>query len=241
MSDGASQTNTPAIRVALADDQRLLREGLSVILGSAPDIILIGEAEDGAQAVALAERERPDVFLLDIRMPRMDGIEATRLIRVASPTTRVLLLTTFDLPELVVEGMQAGASGFMLKDASAEELTAAVRAVSRGQTVAQGQSVAQLLASISSPAPFPTSFAASGADRQALPQPMGQPTKDFGLTDRERDVLRLIAQGRANIEIADELVVSEATVKTHINHIFAKLGARDRAQAILLAQRHGLV
>ena len=241
MSDAASRTSAPMIRVALADDQRLLREGLRIILGSAPDLVLIGEAEDGAQAVVLAEREHPDVFLLDIRMPQLDGIEATRRIRATSPTTRVLLLTTYDLPELVIEGMQAGASGFMRKDASAEELTAAVRAVSRGQTVAQGQSVAHLLASMTSASPIPRSFVAPGAGERATQAPMARPTRDFGLTDRERDVLRLIVQGRANTEIADELVVSEATVKTHINHIFAKLGARDRSQAILLAQRHGLV
>lgn len=239
MSEATSKASAPAIRVALADDQRLLRDGLGVILSSAPDLIVIGEAEDGAQAVALAERERPDVFLLDIRMPQLDGIEATRRIRAISPTTRVLLLTTYDLPELVVEGMQAGASGFMLKDASAEELTAAVRAVSRGQTVAQGQSVARLLANLAGVAAPPAASATPGADGSQAPG--AQVANAFGLTDRERDVLRLIAQGRANAEIADDLVVSEATVKTHINHIFAKLGARDRAQAILLAQRHGLV
>ncbi len=233
----ADKMRAPVIRVAIADDQRLLREGLAIILSATPDLVLIGEAEDGAQALTLAERERPDVFLLDIRMPQIDGIEATRRIRMVSPTTRVLLLTTFDLPELVVDGMQAGAAGFMLKDASAEELTAAVRAVARGQAIAQGQSVAQLLASLASAAP---TFGQGTGERFALSQGAQAPT-GFGLTERERDVLRLIAQGRANAEIADDLVVSEATVKTHINHIFAKLGARDRAQAILLAQRHGLV
>lgn len=211
------------IRVGIADDQHLLRDGLRIILNSAPDITVVGEAEDGEAAVALAERERPDVMLLDIRMPRVDGIEATRRIRQIAPATKIALLTTHDVPELVGQGIQAGASGYLLKDASAEEVCAAVRAVARGQIILQGQSAARLVASAAS---------ATGATPTA---------SDFGLTDRERDVLRLIAQGRTNAEIASELVVTDATVKTHINHIFAKLGARDRADAILLAQRHHLV
>ena len=216
------------IRVALADDQRLLREGLRIILDAAPDITVVGVAEDGLDAIALAAKEQPDVMLLDIRMPRCDGIEATPRILQASPQTRVLLLTTFDMPDLVIEAMRAGASGFLLKDSSAEQLTAAVRAAAEGQMLLQGQSAAGLLAGLARP----SSVEAAQLER---------PAQDFGLTEREQDVLRLIARGMSNAEIAQELVVSEATVKTHINHIFAKLGARDRAQALVLAQQHRLV
>lgn len=221
-----------AIRVALADDQRLLREGLRIILDAAPDMTVVGVAEDGLDAIALAAKEQPDVMLLDIRMPRCDGIEATPRILQASPQTRVLLLTTFDMPDLVVEGMRAGASGFLLKDSSAEQLCAAVRAAAEGQVLLQGQSAAGLLAGLA------RSSSAGGTTQPARP---GLPTRDFGLTEREQDVLRLIARGLSNAEIAQHLVVSEATVKTHINHIFAKLGARDRAQALVLAQQHKLV
>ncbi len=212
------------IRVGLADDQQLLRDGLRVILNAAPDITVVGEAADGEAAIALAEREQPDVMLLDIRMPRCDGIEAAQRIRQIAPATRIALLTTHDIPELVARGIQAGASGFLLKDASAEEVCAAVRAVARGQVILQGQSAAQLIAGAASTASI-----------------TGAPLADFGLTEREREVLRLIARGRTNAEIAADLVISDVTVKTHINHIFAKLGARDRTDAILRAQRYGLV
>lgn len=202
------------IRVALADDQRLLREGVRIILEAAADMTIVGVAEDGLDAIALAAKEQPDVMLLDIRMPRCDGIEATPRILQASPQTRVVLLTTFDMPDLVIEGTRAGASGFLLKDSSAEQLCAAVRTVAEGQVLVQGQSAASLLAGLARP-PVPA-----------------QSAPDFGLTNREQEVLHLIAQ---------ELVVSEATVKTHINHLFAKLGARDRAHAIVLAQQQKLV
>lgn len=217
------------IRVALADDQRLLREGLWTILEAAGDIVVVGVAEDGQAGVELAEAEQPDVMLLDIRMPRMDGIEAARRVRQVSPTTRIILLTTFDQPELVVEGVRAGASGFLLKDSSAEELCAAVRAVMRGQVLLQGQSAAQLLAGM-----------AGGAAAVEHTGGSAQTEDAFGLTEREREVLRCIARGLNNGEIAAELFISDATVKTHINHIFAKIGARDRAHALILAQQHGL-
>ena len=218
------------IRVALADDQRLLREGLRIILEATPDIELVGEAEDGIAATELAAAERPDVLLMDIRMPRRDGIAATEAVRQASPGTRVLLLTTFDTPELVVEGLRAGASGYLLKDCSAEELRAAVRAVARGQVLLQAQSAAQLLAGL----PLPTQ--ATQADRTADEEL----EDEAGLTAREREVLRQIAEGHTNAEIAAALVVGEATVKTHVHHILAKLGARDRAHAIVLARQRGL-
>jgi DNA-binding NarL/FixJ family response regulator len=221
-----------SIRVALADDQRLLREGLRIILDAAPDITVVGVAEDGLDAIALAAKEQPDVMLLDIRMPRCDGIEATPRILQASPQTRVLLLTTFDMPDLVVEGMRAGASGFLLKDSSAEQLCAAVRAAAEGQVLLQGQSAAGLLAGLARP---------SSPGGATQPERPAQSAQDVGLTEREQDVLRLIARGFSNAEIAQHLVVSEATVKTHINHIFAKLGARDRAHALVLAQQHKLV
>ena len=211
------------IRVALADDQRLLREGLRTILEAAPDIIVVGEAEDGMAATTLATTLQPDVMLMDIRMPRRDGIAATEAIHKTHPTIRILLLTTYDTPETVVDGLRAGAAGYLLKDCSAEELCSAVRTVARGQVVLQTPSAAQLLATLSLPTAAPT------------------PTQGdtSGLTERERDVLQLVVRGRNNTEIAAELFVSEATVKTHINHIFSKLGARDRAHAVILAHQLG--
>lgn len=211
------------IRIALADDQRLLREGLRIILDATPDITVVGIAEDGLAAIELARAERPDVMLLDIRMPRCDGIEATRRIREVAPETRIILLTTYDLPELMRDGVQAGAAGFVLKDCGPEELRAAVRTVARGQMLLQGQSISQLLA---------------GA---ILPNAITPIEDKTALTERERDVLRCIARGLSNGEIAAELVVSEATVKTHINHLFAKLGARDRTHAVLLGQQQGVM
>ncbi len=221
--------NDHIIRVALADDQRLLREGLRTILEAAVDIEVVGEAEDGLAAITLATTLQPEVMLMDIRMPRCDGIAATEAIHKALPTVRVLLLTTFDTPETVVDGLRAGASGYLLKDCSAEELCSAVRTVARGQILLQTPSAAQLLASLSLASPTP-------AQPQTQQQPQGN---TLGLTDRERDVLQLIVQGRNNTEIATELFVSEATVKTHINHIFSKLGARDRAHAVILAHQQG--
>ena len=218
------------IRVLIADDQRLMREGLRIILEDAPDIEVIGEAENGLIATQMAESQRPDVILMDIRMPLLDGIEATERIRKqGTQAPRILLLTTFDTPELVVEGMRAGAAGYLLKDCSAEELCTAVRAVARGQVLLQASSAAQLLA---------------GLHAQASPAPqaasLSPEVEKMGLTARELEVVRLIAQGHSNAEIAAELFVSDATVKTHINHIFSKLGARDRSQVIVKARQLGL-
>lgn len=211
------------IRVALADDQRLLREGLRTILEAAPDIIVVGEAEDGMAATTLAITLQPDVMLMDIRMPLRDGIAATEAIHKTRPTIRILLLTTYDTPETVVDGLRAGAAGYLLKDCSAEELCSAVRTVARGQVVLQTPSAAQLLAALSLPTAVPAHAQGDSS----------------GLTERERDVLQLVVRGRNNTEIAVELFVSEATVKTHINHIFSKLGARDRAHAVILAHQLG--
>ena len=222
--------NEQKIRVLIADDQRLMREGLRIILEDAPDIEVIGEAENGLSATQLAESQHPDVILMDIRMPLLDGIAATERIRQqATPGPRILLLTTFDTPELVVEGMRAGAAGYLLKDCSAEELCTAVRAVARGQVLLQASSAAQLLAQFhtqQSPVSTGTSLSSE--------------VEKLGLTARELEVVRLIAQGHSNAEIAAKLFVSDATVKTHINHIFSKPGTRDRAQVIVKARKLGL-
>ena len=218
------------IRVLIADDQRLMREGLRIILEDVSDIEVIGEAENGLLATQLAEKLLPDVILMDIRMPLLDGIEATeRIHKQISPKPRILLLTTFDTPELVMEGMRAGASGYLLKDCSSEELCSAVRTVARGQVLLQASSVAQLLAELHTQEPQVPKTTTFSTEVEKL-----------GLTSRELEVVRLIAQGYSNTEIATGLVVSEATVKTHINHIFSKLGARDRSQVIVKARTLGL-
>lgn len=218
------------IRVLIADDQRLMREGLRIILEDAEDIEVVGEAENGLVATKMAESQHPDVILMDIRMPLLDGIEATERIRQqVAPAPRILLLTTFDTPELVIEGMRAGAAGYLLKDCSAEELCTAVRAVARGQVLLQASSAAQLLAALH------TQQAPVYGEAQAASE-----AEKLGLTARELEVVRLIAQGQSNAEIAAALFVSDATVKTHINHIFSKLGARDRAQVIVKARQMGL-
>ena len=220
------------IRVLIADDQRLMREGLRIILEDAPDIEVIGEAENGLIATQMAESQRPDVILMDIRMPLLDGIEATERIRKqGTQAPRILLLTTFDTPELVVEGMRAGAAGYLLKDCSAEELCTAVRAVARGQVLLQASSAAQLLAGLQTHEP---------QQFRDMDTWLSSEAEKLGLTARELEVVRLIAQGHSNAEIAAELFVSDATVKTHINHIFSKLGARDRSQVIVKARQLGL-
>lgn len=207
-----------------------MREGLRIILEDATDIEVIGEAENGLIATQLAEKHQLDVILMDIRMPLLDGIEATeRINKQAAPKPRILLLTTFDTPELVMEGMRAGAAGYLLKDCSSEELCSAVRTVARGQVLLQASSVAQLLAGLH-------------AQESQVPRDISYSTEveKLGLTARELEVVRLIAQGQSNTEIATKLVVSEATIKTHINHIFSKLGARDRSQVIVKARQLGL-
>lgn len=222
------------IRVLIADDQRLMREGLRIILEDAPDIEVIGEAENGLIATQLAESQHPDVILMDIRMPLLDGIEATaRICKQPGQLPRILLLTTFDTPELVVEGMRAGATGYLLKDCSAEELCSAVQTVAHGQVLLQAFSATQLLAGLYAQEPTSSSMASAN-------ESLSSEAEKLGLTARELDVVRLIAQGRSNTEIATELFVSDATVKTHINHIFSKLGARDRSQVVIKARQLGL-
>ena len=215
------------IRVLLVDDQPLLRTGFALVLGSEPDLEVVGEASDGAVALTQVQALRPDVVLMDIRMPRMDGIEATRRLTAAGPLPRVLVLTTFDHDEYVVEALRAGASGFLLKDVPAEDLVEAVRVVHRGEAIVAPSVTRRLLDRFAAHLPA----AATTPRRPVLDQ----------LTDREREVLLLVARGLSNAEIAAELVVSETTVKTHVSNLLAKLGLRDRVQAVVLAYESGLV
>jgi DNA-binding NarL/FixJ family response regulator len=215
------------IRVLLVDDQELLRSGFRLILETTDDIRVVGEAADGADAVEAARRLRPDVVLMDIRMGAVDGIEATRRI-IAADAGRVVVLTTFDLDEYVYAALRAGASGFLLKDTRAVDLVDAVRIVARGDALLAPQVTRRLLER------FAQDFGASRDD-----EALRAATAD--LTDREREVLRLLAGGRSNLEIADVLILSEATVKTHVSSVLRKLGLRDRVQAVTWAYEHGLV
>ncbi|MEA2670513.1 MAG: hypothetical protein QOG45_733 [Chloroflexota bacterium] len=211
-----------AIRVLLVDDQALMRGGFRMILDAQPDITVVGEAGDGLEAVEEAQRLSPDVVIMDIRMPRCDGVEATRRL----PRHRVLILTTFHHDEYVVEALRAGASGFLLKDATPEELVNAVRVVAAGDALLAPSVTRQLLHHVVArlPAPAPPRDAALGE-----------------LTERELEVLRLLARGLSNAEIAASLGVTDATVKTHVSHVLDKLGLRDRVQAVVLAYELGLV
>ena len=213
------------IRVLIADDQALVRGGFHSILAGHDDIEVVGEAEDGNQAVELVEQLRPDVVLMDIRMPGIDGIEATRRLVARGVATRVLMLTTFDVDEYVYEAMKAGASGFLLKTAPPRQLADAVRTIAAGDALL-APSVTRRLVEQFVRRPPPGTTVPAGLEE---------------LTDRERDVLKLLARARSNAEIAAELVVSEATVKSHVNRILTKLNIRDRAQAIVLAYESGLV
>ena len=213
-----------SIRVLIADDQALVRTGFRVILDAETDIDVVGESGDGRAAVAAARTLQPDVVLMDIRMPELDGIEATRLLAQGARSPRVLILTTFDLDEYVYEALRAGASGFLLKDAGAEELLHAVRVVAAGDALLSPSITRRLI-----------------ADYARRPPLREQPAALAELTPRELEVLRLIARGLSNGEIAHELVVGDATVKTHVARIFAKLDLHDRAQAVVLAYESGLV
>jgi len=217
------------IRVVIADDQTLVRAGFRVLVDSAPDMTVVGEATNGRDAVRLAAAAQPDIVLMDIRMPDLDGIEATRQIsgNPALAATRILILTTFETDENVVEAMRAGASGFLLKDAEPADLIEAIRVVAQGEALLAPSVTRRLIAA----------FVASAA-RQPPAQP---PFRLDALTDREREVLVLVANGLNNAEIADALYVSVATAKTHVSRIMAKLDARDRAQLVVIAYETGLV
>ncbi|MDQ3857201.1 MAG: response regulator transcription factor [Actinomycetota bacterium] len=214
------------IRVVLADDQALVRDGFAMILGAQEDIEVVGEASDGAEALALVREHSPDLVLMDIRMPGIDGIEATRrLLDGSGSRTRVLILTTFDLDEYVYEALKAGASGFLLKDVPRAQLVAAVRAVAAGDQLFSPAILRKLI----------EEFVRHG------PREVGVPAALADLTDRELDVLRLVARGQSNAEIAKKLYLSEATVKTHVRHMLQKLGLHDRVHAVVLAYESGLV
>jgi DNA-binding NarL/FixJ family response regulator len=211
------------IRALVADDQALVRSGFRMILEAREDIEVVGEASDGAEAVELARRLDPDVILMDVRMPRVDGVEATRRLAAAGARARVLILTTFDLDDYVHEAIRAGASGFLLKDVEPAQLVDAVRVIARGEALLAPTVTRRLL------------------DRFARSLPDKPPPSLEGLTSRELEILRLVATGKSNAEIADELVVTEATVKTHVSSILRKLQLRDRVQAVVLAYDAGLV
>jgi DNA-binding NarL/FixJ family response regulator len=217
-----------AIRVLIADDQRVVRDGLSMLVGLIDGVLVVGTASDGAEAVRLAEAHRPDVIMMDLRMPGTDGIAATAALRERLPAARVLVLTTYADEDAIVPALQAGARGYLTKDASAEQIEAAIRAVHAGQTHLDPAVQERLVAAVISRPP--------GA---GPPGPGERPPG--GLTAREAEVLVLLAAGLSNGEIAKRLYLSNATVKTHINRIFAKTGARDRAQAVKYAYQHGLV
>jgi DNA-binding NarL/FixJ family response regulator len=212
------------IRVALVDDQELVRSGLAMLLEAAPDMSVVAQAGDGEQALAVLAGTRADVALVDVRMPRMDGIEATRRILATVPDVRVIVLTTFDLDEYAYAALRAGASGFLLKDAAAAEVLAAIRAVHQGDAVIAPATTRRMLTHLLAARP-------AARDERALAR----------LTPREREILVEIAEGHTNPRIAQRLYLSEGTVKTHVGHLLAKLGLRDRVQLVIFAYDHGLV
>ena len=214
-----------SIRVVLVDDQTLVRTGFRLVLDETGDIEVVGEATDGARALEVVARTRPDVVLMDVRMPGMDGIEATRRIRSGAHSAKVIILTTFDLDEYVLSGLRSGASGFLLKDALAADLISAVRVVALGEAVAAPSVTRRLIAH----------YLGSAQARPATGERL------TALTGREREVLILITRGLSNTEIAAALVLSESTVKTHVSRILAKLDLRDRVQAVILGYECGLV
>jgi len=217
-----------SISIVLADDQALLRLGFRLVLDAQEDMKVIGEAGDGAAAVRLAVDTSPDVILMDVRMPGMDGIEATRQITAAGLATRVLILTTFDLDEYAFAGLRAGASGFLLKNVPPPDLLSAIRAVASGDAVVAPAVTRRLLDAFLPHLPGP-------ADAAADPPELSQ------LTAREREILIQVATGRSNAEIAEELVLAETTVKTHVSRMLTKLALRDRVQAVVYAYENGLV
>jgi DNA-binding NarL/FixJ family response regulator len=217
------------IRVLIADDQMMVREGFSVLLGAMPDIEVVGEAVNGRDAVERVRELAPDVVLMDIRMPEMNGIEATREIVAANGAAKVLVLTTFDLDEYVYQALRAGASGFLLKDASARQLADGVRVVAAGEALLAPSVTKRLI----------TEFSKLSESPRLIPA--AQQAAYGDLTERETEVLVLIAQGLSNVEIAERLVVAESTIKTHVSRVLVKLGLRDRTQAAVFAYEARLV
>jgi DNA-binding NarL/FixJ family response regulator len=213
------------VRVVVADDQEVVRDGFAALLGTQPDIAVVGTASDGAEAVRVCREQRPDLVLMDVRMPGTDGIEATRQLAADDGGPRVLVLTTFDLDEYVYDALAAGASGFLLKDVTAERLFEAVRLVAAGEALLAPAVTRRLI----------------GEFARLRPRRPQRPELLSSLTTREAEVLRLLAEAFSNAEIAERLVVSEETVKTHVSRVLAKLGLRDRSQAIVLAYESGLV
>jgi DNA-binding NarL/FixJ family response regulator len=218
----------PKIRVLAVDDQRVVREGLAMLLGLLPDVEVVGTAADGEQALALAGELRPDVILMDLRMPRMDGVEATRRLRASHPEIKVVVLTTYADDRSVIDALRAGALGYLTKDAGADEIQQALQRVASGQASLDPAVQMHLVEAIATTTATPS----DAAPVAELPD---------GLTPREAEVLGLIGAGLSNTEIAAQLFVSEATVKSHVNHMLPTIGARDRAQAVGYAYRHGLV
>jgi DNA-binding NarL/FixJ family response regulator len=215
------------ITVVLVDDQRVVREGLSMVLGLMPDVEILGSASDGEEALALVARLEPQVALMDLRMPRLDGVEATRRIAELHPHTKVVVLTTYADDHTVIQALRSGASGFLTKDATSQQIRDALAAAVRGEAAIDPAVQHHLVNSIARTAPLQW----APPDQSRLPD---------GLTPREGEVLTLIAEGLSNAEIAERLVVTETTVKSHINHLYTKTGARDRAQAVAYAYRNGL-
>ncbi len=216
------------IRIMIVDDQSLLRRGLAALLNRNPDMEVVGEAGDGEEALRVAAEVNPDVILMDVRMPVMDGVAATRELTRRGSAAGVIILTTFDDDEYIFEGIAAGARGYLLKDAEYEELSQAIRIVAQGESLLQPQITTRVLKEFSRLSSMKVS--------RPKPQPLAEP-----LTERETEVLRLMASGASNQDIAEKLFIGQGTVKHHVRAIFAKLGARDRVQAILLAQELNLV
>jgi len=223
----------PRIRVLAADDQRVVREGLAMLLGLLPDVEVVGTAANGEEALALADELRPDVILMDLRMPRMDGVEATGRLRASHPEIKVVVLTTYADDRSVIDALRAGALGYLTKDAGGDEIRQALQRVTNGQAWMDPAVQMHLVEAIATTAMTTT---------DATSAPLAPPASQLpdGLTPREAEVLALIGAGLSNAEIATQLFVSEATVKSHVNHLFPKIGARDRAQAVGYAYRHGL-
>lgn len=230
--------NTSPIRVLIVDDHAMLRAGFRTILDSQPEITVVGEAATGAEAIAAALALQPDVITMDVQMPDMDGIEATRQIT-ANPdvTSAIAIVTTFDRDEYLFAALDAGASGFLLKNAGPEDLVSAVRVLAAGDGMLAPEVTRRVLQRFAAPAQSAVPAGAAGRPVASVPQPhvLAEP-----LTERETDVLRLMAEAHSNAEIASALFIGEATVKTHVSRVLQKLGARDRVQAIVLAHRHGL-